>query len=124
MIRVVTAAARLVAGDRVLPQAPLPPGIEIRRSRLVPRIGGRLSGMGRPAAAVTLGRVILLHPSAPPAERLIRHEIAHVRQWERRPLTFPIRYIAAHILHGYMRNPYEVEARAAERGQEQREEAP
>ncbi|NIP78893.1 MAG: DUF4157 domain-containing protein [Gemmatimonadetes bacterium] len=125
MIGVVSAAARLVAGPRVAVSMPLPPGVEVRRSRLVPWIGGRLSGMGRPAAAVTLGRVVLVHPSAaPPGERLVRHELAHVRQWERAPAAFPIRYMWAHIRLGYANNPYEAEARAAETGMQTSGEEP
>lgn len=88
----------------------------MRHSRLVPRVAGWLSGMRGPAAAVTLGRTILLNPHVPLSERLLRHELAHVRQWERAPLSFPFRYIASHIRHGYGDNPYEAEARAAETG--------
>lgn len=89
-------------------------GVSIRRARWLPALGGRLSGMGGPAAAVTLGRTIVLHPDTPPTERLLRHEMEHVRQWRRAPLTFPLRYALAHIRHGYEANPYEVAARVAE----------
>jgi hypothetical protein len=95
---------------------PLPADVEVRESRLVTAIAGRLAGMGGPAAGVTLGRVILVRPGGAPGARLLRHELAHVRQWERHPVTFPFRYVAAHIRHGYMENPYEAEARAAEVG--------
>lgn len=92
----------------------LPEGVAARWSRLVPRLGGWLSGMGGPAAAVTLGRTILVHPDAVVTDRLIRHELAHVRQWRERPLTFPLRYAWQHLRHGYRDNPYEEEARRAE----------
>lgn len=118
MIRAVTAAARLLGGQVVPPPAsiPLPHGVELRRSRIVPAVGGWLSGMRGPAAAVALGRVVFLGPGVQAGERLVRHELAHVAQWERHPWTFPFRYVSAHILHGYRSNPYEAEARAAETG--------
>jgi hypothetical protein len=116
MIGLVDFAARALAGGTVTVNATLPPTVQLRRSRLVPWLGGKLSRMGGPAAAVTLGRVILVHPDVVPDERLLRHELAHVAQWTRDPLTFPFSYIRAHIRHGYRDNPYEVEARVAERG--------
>jgi len=89
--------------------------VVIRRGRWLPALGGRLSGMGRRAAAVTIGDTIVVHPDTPLDERLLRHELAHVRQWARRPYTFPLRYALAHLRHGYRDNPYEREAREAER---------
>lgn len=116
MIGLVDRVARATAPARVEEAAlELPPGVQLRRSRWIPAVGGYLSGMGHPAAAVTLGRTILLHPSAAPAEWLLRHELAHVEQWLRHPFTFPFRYTAAHIRYGYRDNPFEREARAAER---------
>jgi len=94
----------------------VPATVTVRVGRLIPAIGGRLSGMARNAAAVTLGRTIIVHPDVQLTERLLRHELAHVRQWQRAPLTFPLRYIWQHLRHGYRDNPYEVEARAAEQG--------
>ena len=115
MIGLVDRLARIVAGRRVDVDVPLPPGVEVRESRLVTAVGGYLSGMKAHAAAVALGRTILVHPAAHPNARLLSHELAHVSQWARHPYTFPIRYIRAHLRHGYNRNPFEVEARAAER---------
>lgn len=92
----------------------LPPDVLLRRSAWLPRVAGWLSGMKGPAGAVTLGRVIVIHPAMPINSRLLRHEMAHVRQWQKNPVTFPLRYIAAHMRHGYTDNPYEVEARNAE----------
>lgn len=116
MIGLVSRAARVLGREDVPPPFPLPPGVTLRHSRLVPRIGGWLSRMGGPAAAVTLGRTILLNPEVRPSPRLLRHELEHVRQWERHPVAFPFRYIASHIRHGYGDNPFEAEARAAETG--------
>lgn len=94
----------------------VPEGVELRIGRWVPALGGRLSGMGRAAAAVTLGRTIVVHPDAVLSGRLIRHELEHVRQWRRQPLTFPVRYALCHLRYGYHDNPYERAARRAERG--------
>lgn len=90
----------------------LPPGVRLRRGRLIPWIGGRLAGSRRPALAVTLGRTIVLDPGAELTPELLAHELVHVRQWLADPL-FPLRYTVATLRHGYHDNPYEVEARAA-----------
>ena len=105
--------ARLHRAEQQLPER-VPAGVAILRGSLIPRIGGWLSGMGGPAAAVTLGAAIVVHPSVPVTRELIRHELAHVRQWRRAPWLFPLRYVLEHMKHGYRNNPYEVEARAAE----------
>lgn len=115
MIGLVDAVARAVSGRPVRVVAPLPPGVQVRTSRFVPLLGGLLAGMRRSAAAVALGRTILVRPGVPVDARLLRHELVHVAQWSRAPFTFPFRYMRAHIRHGYGDNPYEVEARAAER---------
>jgi hypothetical protein len=96
-----------------LPVRP-PNGIRVVRGRWIPALGGRLSGMGRAAAAVTLGRTIVVHPDTQLTEELLRHELAHTRQWERHPVLFPLLYILRHAQYGYMKNPYELAARAAE----------
>ena len=93
----------------------VPADVVVRRGRWVPRLGGWLTGSRAPAAAVTLGRTIIVHPAQQLTARLLRHELAHVEQWRRAPLTFPLRYIWQHVRHGYRDNPYEVAARAAER---------
>jgi hypothetical protein len=116
LISVVSWIARLAGGEVIPSPVALPPGVELRPCRWITTVAGRTSGMDGPAAAVALGRTILVRPGTPVSPRLLRHELAHVRQWERWPLTFPFRYIAAHILHGYGANPYEAEARAAESG--------
>jgi len=96
----------------------LPPvdttGASIVRGRWIPAIGGRLAGMAGPAAAVTLGSTIVVHPEAPLTAGLLRHELAHVQQWRRNPLGFAFIYMWHHFRLGYADNPFEVEARAAE----------
>lgn len=103
----------LTRGDAASPHV-LPAGVELRRSRWLTVLGGRLSGMGVPAAAVTLGNTIVIHPGIRLTRRLLRHELAHVAQWRRHPWTFPVRYALAHMRHGYIDNPFEAEARLAE----------
>lgn len=101
-------------GRRERPPFPLPPDVVVRRMAWIPALGGRLSGMRGRAAAVTLGRTIVVHPDTQLTERLIRHELAHVRQWRSRPFAFPVLYLWKHLRYGYHDNPYEVEAREAE----------
>ncbi|MFS8638664.1 MAG: DUF4157 domain-containing protein [Gemmatimonadota bacterium] len=105
---------RALARQPVVPPEPLPPGVAVRRGSWIPRIGGLLARMGRPAAAVTLGRTIIVHPDAVLTPRLLRHELMHVRQWQRDRLGFPFRYAWYHLRYGYGGNPYEIEARRAE----------
>lgn len=92
----------------------VPHGVAVRKSRIIPAVAGVLSGMKHPAAAVTLGDTILVHPGVPLTARLLRHELAHVRQWRQEPVSFPLRYVLNHLRYGYRDNPYEVEARHAE----------
>src|SRR5688572_30700103 len=42
---------------------------------------------------------------------LVLHELVHVIQFRRNPITFPLRYLINHVRYGYDRNPAEVEAR-------------
>jgi hypothetical protein len=79
-----------------------------------------MSGMRNPAAAVTLGNTIIVHPDIQLTSRLLRHELEHVRQWRRNPISFPARYVINHLRYGYHDNPYEVEARDAERTGDQK----
>lgn len=110
-----TRLIRALNRREVPPPEGLPEGVSLRAGRLIPAVGGLLSGMGKPAAAVTLGRTIIVHPGARCTGPLIRHELAHVKQWQRHPFTFPLRYVWNHARFGYHDNPFEVEARAAER---------
>ena len=105
--------ARVLPAERQLPEQ-IPDRVVVLRGTLIPRLGGWLSGMRTPAAAVTLGNAIVVHPDVQLTPRLLRHELAHVRQWRNAPVSFPLRYVLGHLKHGYHNNPYEVEARAAE----------
>lgn len=103
---------------RTIPPGELPPvdttGASVVRGAWVPILGGRFCGMAGPAAAVTLGTTIVVHPDVPVSAALLRHEMAHVRQWRRNPLGFAFVYAWHHFRLGYADNPFEVEARAAE----------
>lgn len=101
-------------GPRVHPPHGVPDDVTVREGRWIPTVGGWLARARGPAAAVTLGRTIIVHPGVQLSQPLLRHELAHVRQWAEQPLTFPLRYAWQHMRHGYRDNPYEVEARAAE----------
>ncbi|HEV2734732.1 MAG TPA: DUF4157 domain-containing protein [Longimicrobiaceae bacterium] len=109
---------RPVLGRRVDPPPELasgaPGGVTFREGRLVPAIGGMLARMKGPAAAVTLGRTIVVHPDVRLTRRLLVHELTHVRQWEEDRL-FPLRYALESLRRGYWNNRYELEARQAER---------
>ncbi len=65
--------------------------------------------------AITLGSTVFTKlRSLTPA--VLRHERVHVEQWRHfGPIGFPLRYLWNHLKHGYHANPFEVEARAAER---------
>lgn len=111
----VEAIATTLLGRRLerpigMPDGALPVGVVLRTGRLVPWLGGVLARMARPAAAVTIGRTIVLHPETRLTPDLLTHELVHVRQWRRDPL-FPVRYSLATLRYGYNDNPYEVEAR-------------
>ena len=60
---------------------------------------------------------IYIRPAAMHSQRLIRHEQAHWRQWQR---MGTVRYYATYlwqiVRYGYRNAPMEVEARAAENG--------
>lgn len=106
----------LILGRRMtshpdVPEGSLPPDVILRLGKLIPRLGGILSRMTEPAAAVTLGRTIVINPEARLTATLLTHELVHVRQWQRDPL-FPIRYSLATLRYGYRNNPYEMEARS------------
>jgi hypothetical protein len=113
----IEALSTVILGARMdppgdLPADSIPEDVVLRRGRLVPWIGGVLGRFGRSAAAVTLGRTIVVNPSVRLTPALLAHELAHVRQWKGDPL-FPVRYSLATLRRGYHDNPYEVEARAA-----------
>jgi hypothetical protein len=91
----------------------VPARVRLRANRWIPRVGGWLARMRAPAAAVAVGRTILVHPEVRLTRELLVHELVHVRQWEEDRL-FPLRYALEHVRYGYWNNRYEQEARAAE----------
>lgn len=110
-----------LAGAVLGPQVPpselpegVPPDVTVRRCGWIPALGGILGKMQGPAAAVTLRRTILVHPSVRPDAGLMVHELVHVEQWRADPL-FPLKYAAESARRGYRGNRYEVEAYARER---------
>ena len=72
------------------------------------------------AAAITLGRLVVVRARAAGDERLLRHELVHVAQWARLGvLGFLARYVGSYLwwrahghghLSAYRRIPLEVEA--------------
>jgi hypothetical protein len=72
------------------------------------------------AAATTLGRFIFIRTSSAGSERLLRHELVHVRQWRRFGVAgFGLRYLGAYARWrlrryphwaAYRRIPMEIEA--------------
>ena len=58
--------------------------------------------------AATVGHVILLGDQADGADK--EHELIHVRQYQERPLIYPILYYVEFLKKGYRKNKYEIEA--------------
>ena len=69
--------------------------------------------------AITIGRDVFAWRALEPSE--LRHELRHVRQWQRYGAGFAVRYLAASVsslLSGggwYRGNRFEIEAREAEK---------
>jgi len=58
---------------------------------------------------------IYILPEAMYSQRLIRHEQAHWRQWQRMgTVRYYVTYLWGLLRHGYTNHPMELEARAAE----------
>jgi len=66
----------------------------------------RLPGLRRFSGYALHGAILLRHPPTPD---LVTHELCHVWQMQHRPLRMPLSYLR----FGYLRNPYEAEARRA-----------
>ena len=65
--------------------------------------------------AITLSSHVLTR-EAWLSDDVLRHEWAHVEQWRRHGLMgFLVRYLWYHWKFGYANNPFEIEARRAER---------
>ena len=67
-------------------------------------LGGRMLRW-RGFAAATLGHAVIT--ARVPTQRLLRHELVHVRQAERWGPVFVPLYLAGLIRYGYRRNPFE-----------------
>ena len=78
---------------------------------------GSIGLMPQAADGMTLGYAVLIKRGAEDDERLLRHELRHVAQYERAGGIGP--FLAAHIpdlmRHGYRDSPYERDARAHEK---------
>ena len=80
-----------------------------RRGGLFVRIGGWCLGRAT-VAGITLGRTVWLAPRTPLEPELLLHELRHVHQFAA-DRAFPLRYVWRSLRHGYLRNPYEADAR-------------
>ncbi|MEN9823954.1 MAG: hypothetical protein RLZ04_2380 [Actinomycetota bacterium] len=98
------------------------PSVRLRRPRLERRDGYVLWTGGpvpKGMAGITLGSLVIVRDGCV-SERLIRHELVHVRQWRRHGVFgFGARYLGHYLLwrvrrkghHGaYLRIPMEIEA--------------
>ncbi len=81
-----------------------------RRGGLPVRVGGWCLGQST-VSAITLWRTIWIAPGITPSAELLLHELRHVHQFEETRL-FPILYLWESLTRGYLRNRFEVEARA------------
>ena len=80
-----------------------------RRGGMFVRIGGWFLGRAS-VSGITLGRTVWLAPGVPLAPELLLHELRHVHQFAE-DRAFPLRYVWGSLRHGYLRNPYEADAR-------------
>src|SRR5678815_1053083 len=85
-------------------------GARWRRGGLPVRVGGWCLGQ-RTVSAITLWRTVWLAPEVRPSEELLLHELRHVQQFEA-SAAFPILYLWESLRRGYVRNRFEVDARA------------
>ena len=74
--------------------------------------GGSFSGLTLWNRIYVVESCWFLEPIRRNTLELIVHELVHVLQYRRNPVTFPFRYVFDHLQYGYERNPAEVEARA------------
>lgn len=81
-----------------------------RRGGLPVRVGGWCLGQAT-VSGITLWHTIWLAPEMVPSEELLLHELRHVHQFEASAL-FPLLYLWESLRHGYVRNRFEVDARA------------
>ena len=69
--------------------------------------------------AIVIGKTIHLHNATRQDllqnEKWLKHEMCHIKQFQQYGfITFIAMYLWQSLLHGYYRNKFEVEARAAE----------
>jgi hypothetical protein len=81
-----------------------------RRGGLPVRVGGWCLGQST-VSAITLWRTIWIAPNVHPSAELLLHELRHVAQFEASP-AFPLLYLWESLRRGYVRNRFEVDARA------------
>jgi hypothetical protein len=74
------------------------------------RVGGWCLGQ-KTVSAITLWRTIWLAPGEALSVELLLHEARHVQQFEA-SAAFPILYLWESVRRGYVRNRFEVDARA------------
>ena len=109
------AAHALIGRPTALPESLIARYPELARARwrtggLPVRVGGWCLGQ-RSVAAITLWRTIWLAPDAFASEELLLHELRHVDQFEA-SAAFPVLYLWESLRRGYVRNRFEVDARA------------
>jgi hypothetical protein len=113
---IVAAAARpLIGRATALPpdlvaRYPELQAVRWRRGGLPVRVGGWCLGQ-KTVSGITLWRTIWLAPGAPLSIELLLHEARHVQQFEA-SAAFPILYLWESVRRGYVRNRFEVDARA------------
>src|SRR6185437_4625600 len=105
----------LVGHPAVVPPALVQQFPELERARfrrggLPVRVGGWCLGQSS-VSAITLWRTVWLADDAPLAPELLLHEIRHVDQFQA-SASFPLRYLWESVRRGYVRNRFEVDARA------------
>lgn len=67
-------------------------------------------------SAITLWNRVYVREARRLPQHIIRHELRHVEQWYALgPVKFLARYLWESLRHGYYNNPFEVDARSAER---------
>lgn len=81
-----------------------------RRGGLPVRVGGWCLGR-RSVSAITLWNTVWLASDVVPSDELLLHELRHVDQFAARAL-FPLSYLWQSLRYGYVRNRFEVDARA------------
>ena len=115
LARVASALWRSLIGARMALPAPLLeryPELthaRWRRGGFAVRIGGWCLGRAT-VSGITLGRTVWLAPDVRLEPELLLHELRHVHQFAA-DRAFPLRYVWRSLRHGYLRNPYEADAR-------------